>query len=110
VNAVQASLDDVVSACEEMDDVFLNKCFANGKNKAHIALVCPAGDGSTCFLVFKGIDCFNDKGKCIGSDNDLGVKFLYNVNGSDALKKELEQIPVDKIRCMKRCTDEKKAL
>ena len=97
------------------DEVFMNKCFANGKNRAHIGLVCPpegcnGAYGDKCFLVFKGIDCFNDKGKCIGSDEDLGVKFLYKLNSSDSLKQELAQVPIEKIRCMKKCKDEVKVL
>lgn len=74
-----------------MDEVFLNKCFANGKNCAHIGLVCPpegcgSNYGDRCFLVFKGIDCFDDNGKCIGSDDDLGVKLLYKLNSSEGLQ------------------------
>lgn len=89
-DTVCSTLADVANACEGMDEVFTNKCFANGKNKAHIALVCPPDGydnmyGNRCFLIFKGIDCFNDKGKCIGNDDDLGVKLLYKLNSSDAL-------------------------
>ena len=77
-----------------MDQVFMNKCFANGINRAHIALVCPPEGcdemyGDKCFLVFKSIDCFDEGGKCIGTDNDLGVKFLYNLNSSDDLHQEM---------------------
>lgn len=93
-NAVRSTLTDIAEACESMDEVFMNKCFANGKNRAHISLVCPPEGcndayGDKCFLVFKGIDCFNDKGKCIGSDEDLGVKFLYKLNDASALEQEL---------------------
>lgn len=114
-NAVKSTLEDIAEACEDMDEVFMNKCFANGKNKAHIGLICPPEGcnslyGDKCFLVFKGIDCFNDKGKCIGSDEDLGVKFLYKLNDADALKQELAQIPTEKLYCMKRCKDEGKVL
>lgn len=115
-NAVKASLEDLAEACEEMEDeVFMNKCFANGKNRAHIGLVCPpegcsSNYGDRCFLVFKGIDCFNDKGKCIGPDNDLGVEFLYKLNSADAVKQEMAQVPVEKLACMKKCKDEKKVL
>ena len=114
-NAITLTLEDIAKACEGMDEVFTNKCFANGKNCAHIGLVCPPDGcddkyGNRCFLIFKGIDCFNNKGKCIGSDEDLGVKLLYKLNSSDALQQELAQIPADKLSCMKRCKDEKKAL
>ena len=93
----------------------MNKCFANGKNRAHIGLVCPPEGcndayGDKCFLVFKGIDCFNDKGKCIGSDEDLGVKFLYKLNDAPALAQELAQVPTEKLCCMKKCKDERKVL
>lgn len=114
-DTVCSTLADVANACEGMDEVFTNKCFANGKNKAHIALVCPPDGydnmyGNRCFLIFKGIDCFNDKGKCIGNDDDLGVKLLYKLNSSDALQQELMQVPAEKLSCMKNCKDEKKAL
>lgn len=114
-NVIQDTLNDLAEACEDMDEVFLNKCFANGKNKARIGLVCPPAGcdnlyGNRCFLVFKGIDCFNDKGKCIGSDEDLGVDFLNQINQSDSLQQELVQLPVEKLSCMKRCKDESKVL
>lgn len=86
---VKCTIDDIVKACESLDDVFLNKCFANGRNCAHICLVSPSSccddNDKRCFLAFKGIDCFDDKGKCIGSDDDLGVKLLYKLNSSDCL-------------------------
>lgn len=114
-DTISMTLEDIANACEEMDEVFTNKCFANGKNCAHIGLICPPNGyddtyGNRCFLIFKGIDCFNDKGKCIGADEDLGVKLLYKLNSSDILKQELAQVPTDKICCLKRCKDEKKAL
>ena len=115
-SAVKSTLEDIAEAFESMDDeVFMNKCFANGKNRAHIGLICPPDGcnslyGDKCFLVFKGIDCFNDKGTCIGSDDDLGVKFLYKMNDADALKQELAQVPMEKLSCMKKCKDESKVL
>lgn len=89
-DVVSNTLADITKACDDFDDVFLNKCFANGKNRACISLVCPpdgCGDSynNKCFLVFKGIDCFDDKCKKVGSDEDLGVKLLFKLNNSPSL-------------------------
>ena len=114
-SSVASTIEDIAGACQKMDQVFMNKCFANGINRAHIALVCPPEGcdemyGDKCFLVFKGIDCFDEGGKCIGTDNDLGVKFLYNLNSSDDLHQEMAQVPAEKLACIKTCRDEEKVL
>lgn len=90
---VKATLSDIVHALDCIDQVQLNRCFANGNNMLKCTLVCPPNGcsnlyGDKCFLQFDGVDCFDSKGKCVGRDEDASVELLAALKDDPGLDAE----------------------
>ena len=102
---IAASLDDISNAIKTLDQMKLNKYFANGKNFMNCKLVCPDaqcqdGDGK-CFIELNGLKCFNDKFKDVGEDKDSAQQLFNDINQSKCIDQsqfELSQPAVLKLK------------
>lgn len=100
---MSSTLDNVVNALKGLDQKMLNRCFANGKNRLKINIICPpAGNeklyGDRCFVDFDGIDCFDDDGKNVGCDEKSSVELYNALKNDDTLSSaELSELPVEKL-------------
>ena len=112
---VKTTLADIVEALRSIDQVQLNRCFANGNNMLKCTLVCPPNGcshlyGDKCFLQFDGVDCFDSKGKCVGRDEDASVELLDMLKNDPTLDYEFTQLNAEQLNAMKHCRNEKRVL
>ena len=102
---VEASLNDISNAIKSLDQMKLNKYFANGKNFMNCRLICPDTQDQTsdgkCFVVLNGLKCFNDKFKDVGEDKESAEALFNDINQSKCIDQsqfELSQPAILKLK------------
>ena len=113
-NAVQSTFKCIADQLGSIDQVLLNRFFANGNNRLHVMLVCPP-DGCSklyndkCFAQFDGIDCFNGKKKA-GRDEKSSFEIYKILKACPELQNSLAEITPEQLRAIKLCFDERTTL
>lgn len=114
-DALRNSLKDLSTALSGLDDVQLNRFFANGRNFLACRVVYPpcqnvADYGNRCFIVFGGVKCFNDKFKEVGEDKDSAEELFGLLQGNGALRQETFEIAKPAVLRLKSTTASRDAL
>ena len=114
-DAVAASLKDLSVALSELDDVQLNRFFANGRNFLACQIVYPpcanvVDYGNRCFVVMNGLKCYNDKFKEVGEDSDSAKELFGILKNNGALRQETFEIAKPNILRLKNLTSSQDAL
>lgn len=112
---MKCTLDGIVNALSSIDNVLLNRFFANGKNMAKFSAICPPDGcedsyGCRCFLVVDGIDCFDDNGEVSGHDKRSSIELCKILQSNDQLKHEFCALQPSQANSLKRCKSEKNVL
>ena len=114
-DAVAASLKDLSVALSELDDVQLNRFFANGRNFLACQIVYPpcanvVDYGNRCFVDMNGLKCYNDKFKEVGEDSDSAKELFGILKNNGALRQETFEIAKPNILRLKNLTSSQDAL
>lgn len=114
-DAFHNSLKDLSTALSELDDVQLNRFFANGRNFLACRVVYPPCQnvmdyGNRCFIVFDGVKCFNDKFKEVGDDKESAEELFGILQNNGALQQETFEIAKPNVLRLKNMTASKDAL
>ena len=114
-DAVAGSLKDLSVALSELDDVQLNRFFANGRNFLACQVVYPPcanvmDYGNRCFIVLNGLKCYNDKFKEVGEDGDSAEELFGILRNNGALRQETFEIAKPNILKLKNLTASQDAL
>ena len=109
------SMKDLATALSELDDVQLNRYFANGRNFLNCEIVYPPcanvmDYGNRCFIVLHSIKCYNDKFKEVGEDKDSADELFSLLKNNGALQQETFEITKPNILRLKNMTSAKDAL
>lgn len=113
-DAVQSTLKCIADQLGNIDQVLLNRFFANGNNRLHVTLVCPP-DGCSklyngkCFAQFDGIDCFNGKKKA-GRDEKSSFELYKIFKACPELQNELAEVTPEQLHAIQLCYDERTTL
>lgn len=113
--AFEASLNDLANALEQLDQVLLNKYFANGQNFMKCQLVCPAEGklhdyNGKCFVTFDTLGCYDGDFKEVGQDQESAQALFDALKKNDALKQENTEISKPAVLKLKNLTTAKKIL
>lgn len=113
--AFENSMKDLAVALSELDDVQLNRFFANGRNFLDCQIVYPPAAnvmdyGNKCFIVLRDIKCFNDKFKEVGDDKDSAAELFEILRNNGALQQETFEITKPNILKLRDMTSAKDAL
>jgi len=113
--AFENSMKDLSTALSELDDVQLNRFFANGRNFLNCEVVYPPcanvmDYGNRCFIVLHGIKCYNDKFKEVGDDKTSAEELFSILKGNGALRQETFEITRPNILKLKNLVTAKEAL
>ena len=114
-DAVANSLKDLSVALSGLDDVQLNRFFANGKNFLSCQIVYPpcanvVDYGNKCFIVLNGLKCYNDKFKEVGEDAESAKDLFGLLQDNGALQQETFEITKPNILRLKNMVSSKDAL
>ena len=109
------TIQSIAEALATLDDVLVNRFFANGKNMVKCSLICPPEGcegqyNDRCFLNIDGVDCFNKNCKCTGSDQKAAAEIANILKSNDALCQEFNVASIDSLQPLKNCKSEKKIL
>ena len=109
-----SSLNDLTKALKCLDQVQLNKFFANGKNFMSCKLIYPpcqnAADYGKCFIVLNGLKCYNDKFKEVGEDKQSADELFGKLKSCDALQQQTFEITQPAVLKLKNLPKSKKIL
>jgi hypothetical protein len=113
--AFENSMKDLAVALSELDDVQLNRFFANGRNFLDCQIVYPPANnvmdyGNKCFIVLRGVKCYNDKFKEVGDDKDSAAELFEILRNNGALQQETFEITKPNILKLRDMTSAKDAL
>ncbi len=118
-NDIRASfkntINDIVQSLSQLDQVLLNKYFANGQNFMRCQLIYPpegqcGNYNDRCFVNFNDIQCYDKKFKAAGNDQDSAAELFDKLNQDNCLSYEVSEIPSDKIEKIKKCVSGKKVI
>ena len=114
-DAITNSLKDLSTALSELDPVQLNKYFANGQNFLYCQIIYPPtmnviDYGNKCFVVLRGIKCFNEKFKEVGTDKESADQLFGMMQNNGVLQQETFEITKPNILKLKNTTTAKAAL
>lgn len=113
-DAVQGTLESIADQLSNIDQMLLNRFFANGNNRLHLTLVCPPDGcsklyGNKCFTQFDGIDCFNGK-KNAGHDEKSSFELYKVLKSCPNLQNAFGEITPEQLNAIKLCYDERTTL
>lgn len=113
--AFDNSMKDLSTALSELDDVQLNRFFANGRNFLNCEIVYPPcanvmDYGNRCFIVLHGIKCYNDKFREVGDDKASSEELFGILKNNGALRQETFEITKPNILRLKSLVTAKEAL
>lgn len=113
--AFENSMKDLSTALSELDDVQLNRFFANGRNFLSCRIVYPPcanimDYGNRCFIALDAVKCYNDKFKEVGSDEDSAKELFTILRNNGALRQETFEITRPAVLKLKNLVTAKEAL
>lgn len=95
-SAIAPALSNIIDVLSTLDGKLINRYFANGKNMMKCTLVCPPSEcDGKCFVTFDGVDCFDNKCKCLGDDKKTGFELFKILKPNDVLSNEKSSLSPD---------------
>lgn len=96
-DAFANSVSDLASALSSLDQIQLNRFFANGKNFLNCEIVYPPcanviDYGNKCFIVLHGIKCYDDTFTEVGEDRESAEPIVKMLAASGAIQQEMFEI------------------
>lgn len=84
------SMKDLEVALSELDQIELNRYFANGRNFLNCEIVYPPCEnvldyGNRCFIVLHGLKCYDDKYREVGDDKEQSKNLFDKLLSNEVL-------------------------
>jgi len=113
--AFTASVKDLSDALSSLDQVQLNKVFANGQNFMRCEIIYPPCKnvldyGNKCFLVLHGLDVYNNLFDKVSEDQEQANRLFEMLRKHKALQQETFEITKPNILRIKNSVDADEAL